>query len=128
MNHLLSGKSPSCLAPWLCGTPLTALLRKGGGVCPITVGEVLCRLASHLCCLIIHPSLPDTFLPYRQVGVGIPGGLECAIRVTHRFLSLHGADDSLVLLKVDMKNAFMDAVILLFLLVYVNIFQRFQHG
>ena len=45
MNHLLSGKAPSCLAPWLCGAPLTALRKKGGGVRPIAVGEVLRRLA-----------------------------------------------------------------------------------
>ena len=48
MNHLLSGKGPACLAPWLCGAPLTALLKKGGGVRPIAVGEVLRRLASRL--------------------------------------------------------------------------------
>ena len=64
MNHLLSGKAPSCLAPWLCGAPLTALLKKGGDIRPITVGEVLCRLASHLCCLAVCPSLPSVFLPY----------------------------------------------------------------
>jgi len=29
MNYLLSGKAPSCLAPWLCGAPLTALLKRG---------------------------------------------------------------------------------------------------
>jgi len=45
-------------------------------------------------------------LPYGQVGVGIPGGLECAIHTTRHFLSVHGADDSLALLKADMKNAF----------------------
>jgi len=28
MNHLLSGNAPPCLAPWLCGAPLTALLKK----------------------------------------------------------------------------------------------------
>ena len=39
VNHLLSGKSPSCLAPWLFDAPLTALLKKGGGVRPIAVGE-----------------------------------------------------------------------------------------
>ena len=33
MNHLLSGKDPSCLAPWLCGTPLTALLKREGPGC-----------------------------------------------------------------------------------------------
>ena len=75
MNHLLSGKAPSCLAPWLCGAPLTALLKKGGGFRPIAVGEVLRRLASRLCCFAVRPSLPGVFLPYGQVGVGIPGGL-----------------------------------------------------
>ena len=103
MNHLLSGKAPSCLAPWLCGAPLTALLKKGGGVRPIAVGEVLRRLASRLCCLA---SLPTVFLPYGQVGVGIPGGFEGAIHISRHFISTHGADDSLALLKVDMKNAF----------------------
>ena len=54
MNHLLSGKGPSCLAPWLCGAPLTALLKKGGGVCPIIADEVPRQLASCLCCLQWH--------------------------------------------------------------------------
>jgi len=84
---------------------LTALLKKGGGVRPIAVGEVLRRLAGRLCCLIVCPSLPDVFLPYGQVGIGIPGGLECAVHITRCFLSLHSDDDSLALLKVDMKNA-----------------------
>ena len=89
-----------------CGAPLTALLKKGGDVRPIAVGKVLHHLASCLCCLIDCPSQPDIFLPYGQVGVGIHGGLECAIHATCRFLSFHGDDDSLALLKVDMKNAF----------------------
>ena len=29
MNYLISGKAPSCLAPWVCGAPLTALVKKG---------------------------------------------------------------------------------------------------
>ena len=45
-------------------------------------------------------------MPYGQVGVGIPGGLEGAIHIIHHFISVHGDDDSLALLKVDMKNAF----------------------
>ena len=54
----------------------------------------------------VHPSLPGVFLPYGQVGVGIPGGLETAIHVTHRFITQHASDSSLGLLKIDMKNAF----------------------
>ena len=68
MNHLLSGKAPSCLSPWLCGAPLTALLKKGGGVRPIAVGEVFRRLASRLCCLAVRPSLPSVFYPLRSSG------------------------------------------------------------
>ena len=30
MNHLLSGRAPSCLAPWLCGAPLTVYFKKVG--------------------------------------------------------------------------------------------------
>ena len=71
MNHLLFGKAPSCLSPWLCGAPLTALLKKGGGVRPIAVGEVIRRLASRLCCLAVRPSLPSVFILYGQVGVGV---------------------------------------------------------
>jgi len=62
MNFLLSGKVPSCLAPWLCGATLTALLKKGGGVRPIAVGEVLRLLASRLCCFVVRSHLPEMFL------------------------------------------------------------------
>lgn len=79
INLLLSGKVSPLLAPWLCGAPLTALLKKHGGVQPIVVGEVLCHLASRSCCHFIRPFLPDTFLPHSQIGVGIPCGLEGAI-------------------------------------------------
>ena len=106
MNHLLSGKAPSCISPWLCGAPLTALLKKGGGVRPIAVGEVIRCLANRLCCLAVRPSLPSVFIPYGQVGVGIPGGLETAIHVTRHYIYQHASDSSLALLKIDMKNAF----------------------
>jgi len=124
MNHLLSGKGPPCLAPWLCGTPLTALLKKSGGIRPTAVGEVLRRLASHLC-LVVCPSLPHIFLPYGQVGVGIPGGLKSAIHITCHFVSCHGSDSSLALLKVDMKNSFNEC---LFLYVFQRVFQRLMLG
>ena len=69
MNHLLL-----CLAPWLCGAPLTALLKK----VRVFALLLLVKLASRIWCLIVRPSLGYIFLPYGQVGVGIPGGLEGA--------------------------------------------------
>ena len=53
----------------------------------IAVGEVLHWLASRLCCLAVCPSLPHTFLPYGQIGIGIPGGLEGASHITLYFIS-----------------------------------------
>ena len=56
------------------------------------------------------PSLLSSSLPfsskYGQVGVGIPDGLESAIHIAYYFISVHGADDSLALLKVDIMNVF----------------------
>ena len=62
MNHLLSGKAHFCLSPWLCGASLTALLKKGGGVHPIAVGEVIKCLASQLCCSSCSPKRGWEFL------------------------------------------------------------------
>ena len=81
---------------------------KGGGFRPIAVGEVLQCLASRLCCFAVSPSLPGVFLPYGQVGVGIPGGLgscyscHSPLHLTKCFW-LHLCSSCL---KIDMKNAF----------------------
>ena len=83
---MLSGKLDRRIAPWLCGAPLTALRKKSSGFRPIAVGDVLRRLASKLCCSAVRPSLPDTFLPYGQVGVGIKGRLEAAVYGVRKFL------------------------------------------
>ena len=50
-----------------------------GSYRPIAVGEVIRCLASRLCCIAVHPQLPDVFLPYNQVGVGTQGGIEAAV-------------------------------------------------
>jgi len=59
-----------------------------------------------LCCHFARPFLSDFFLPYGQVDVGIPGGLEAAIHAVRHSISKLGNDESLALLKIDMKNAF----------------------
>jgi len=104
MNHLLSGKAPSCLAPWLHGVPLIALHKRVGGVCPRSPASF--DKSSLLSCC--SPFSCVFFALYGQVGICIPGGLEGTINVTHHFISVHG---SLVLLKMDIKNAM---IILLF--------------
>ena len=103
---LLSGRVDVRIAPWLCGAPLTALLKKQGGIRPIAVEEILCRLTSRLCCSAVKAASQDVFLPYGQVGVGTRGGLEAAIHSLSTIIDLHGNDPDLCCLKVDFQNAF----------------------
>ena len=106
VNCLLSGTLDSRLAPWFCSAPLTALAKKGGGFRLIAFGETLRRLVSKVCCLSVRSSLPDLLLPFGQVGVGVPGGLEAAGHSLRTILSTHSSDSSLCCLKLDMTNAF----------------------
>ena len=99
MNVLLAGKLDFRVAPWMVGAPL-ALEKKSGGFRPIAIGEVIRRLASRLCCKAAHSLLPDIFLPYRQVGVGIRGGLEAAFHSVNRFLEAHGLEEDLCCVKL----------------------------
>ena len=85
---------------------MTALAKKGGGFRPIAVGETLRRLVSKVCYLSVHSSLPELLLPFGQVGVDVPGGLEAAVHSLHTILSTHSSDSSLCCLKLDMINAF----------------------
>jgi len=66
------------------------------------------------------------FVPLFQVsyGLGIPGGLEGAIHITHHFISVHDDDDdSLALLMLSMN-----VIVLPFLLVCLKIFLEFLPG
>ena len=96
----------SCLAPWFFGAPLTTLVKKGGSFQPIPVRETLCHLVSSVCCFSVCLSLPDLFLPFGQVGVGISGGLEASVHSLRTILSMLDSDSSLCCLKLDMTNAF----------------------
>ena len=88
INFLLSGKASCLVAPWLCGVPITALHKKNGGVHSIMACETIKRLVSHVCYLSVKDDLPDLFLPYGQVGVGIKGGLEAAIHSFQHFIRI----------------------------------------
>ena len=63
MNLLLSGQAHLSLSPWIGGAPLAALRKGDNGVHR--------RLASSLCCAAVRPELPELFLPYSYVGMGI---------------------------------------------------------
>ncbi len=86
--------------------PLTTLVKKQGGIRPTAVCEVLRRPISHLCCWATKSELPDIFLPYGQIGVGVPGGMDAAVHALSSYITTHGSNPNLCCLKIDMSNAF----------------------
>jgi len=106
VNLLLSGRADHRTAPWLVGAPVIGLLKPEGGLRPIAVGEVLRRLVGRVSCAAARSRLPDLFLPYGQVGVGVRGGLEAAVHSLRSFITAHGHKEDLCCLKLDMRNAF----------------------
>ena len=106
MNFLLSRKADRRIALWLLGAQLTAIHKSSGGFRPITVGDTLRRLASRICCLFAKPHLPELFLPYGQVGVGIKGGLESVVHTVRTVIDRHSRSEDFCCFKVDMTNVF----------------------
>ena len=49
-NHMVAGLAPRELAPFIAGDPLMALVKQGGGLRPIAIGETIRRLVSKCCC------------------------------------------------------------------------------
>ena len=50
--------------------------------------------------------LPDLFLPYDQVVVGLPRGFDAAVHALSSCIDCYGSDTDLYCLKVDMTNTF----------------------
>ena len=47
---MVAGLAPRELAPFIAGAPLMALVKQGGGLRPIAIGETIRRLVSKCCC------------------------------------------------------------------------------
>ena len=47
---MVAGLAPRELAPFIAGAPLMALVKAGGGLRPIAIGETVRRLVSKCCC------------------------------------------------------------------------------
>ena len=105
VNVLAKGEAPATIAEFLAGAPLVALNKKHGGIRPIAIGEVLRRLVSKCFCAALKDRAAALFSPH-QVGVGIKGGCEAAIRAVSLMLAEFGDNPSMVMLKVDFENAF----------------------
>lgn len=92
----LTGKASTLLA-----SCLVALPKPGGGVRPLAVGEVLCRVIS-ICAVRLAKQAPAALAPI-QLGVGVPGAIETALHSVRAAMRQH--PDWLVV-TLDWRNAF----------------------
>jgi hypothetical protein len=104
-NHLVAGRAPLELAPFIAGAPLMALAKAGGGLRPIAIGETIRRLVSKCCCEATVEDAKVIFGPL-QVGVATQGGAEASVHAVRRLAEEFGADPGKIMLKVDFSNAF----------------------
>ena len=102
---LASGAAPASIAPYFAGASLMAIEKKGGGLRPIAIGEILRRLVGKVLCQNVKQAAQTYFWP-RQVGVGSPLGADCAIHTVRQWCQRHSGDSSKVVLKLDFENAF----------------------
>ena len=70
VNISLAGKLPASIATFITSAPVYPLIKNGGGVRPIAVGEVLRRLTSKLASSAVRHTAVEHLSPL-QVGVGI---------------------------------------------------------
>ena len=104
-NHMVAGLAPRVLAPFIAGAPLMALVKQGGGLRPIAIGETIRRLVSKCCCEATSEDAKVFFGPL-QVGVSTQGGAEAAVHAARRLAKEFGNDPGKIMLKVDFSNAF----------------------
>ena len=106
VNLLSAGGAPPEVVPHLCGASLIACRKKGGGLRPIAVGEVLRRLTSKCLSRSIRNDAFRTLTPL-QVGVGVKAGCEAIVHSVSQVLE----DPSIPpverwTLLIDFSNAF----------------------
>ena len=77
-NILVNGNFPIYAREQIFNTNLTALRKKDGGIRPITVGNVFCRLASKIISCRVVNDLSNKLRPI-QLGVGVRNGCEGAV-------------------------------------------------
>ena len=104
-NHMVAGLAPRELAPFIAGAPLMALVKQGGGLRPIAIGETIRRLVSKCCCEATTEDAKVMFGPL-QVGVATQGGAEASVHAVRKLAQEFGDDPGKIMLKVDFSNAF----------------------
>ena len=103
---LAAGHSPQAVVSHLCGAILLARQKKGGGLRPIAVGEVLRRLTSKCLSRAVQDQAISSLTPL-QVGVGVKVGCEAIVHsVAHVLEEPTIPPDNRWTLLLDFSNAF----------------------
>ena len=97
-NQLLEGKTLSYVRVSLFGTNLLAIRNNNGGTRPIAVGYVWRRLSTKVACCDAQ-KVSITLLIPRQLGFGISGGIDAAVRAAWCYLE--NMDKGKMFVKVD---------------------------
>jgi hypothetical protein len=103
INLQLQGLTPSSVRSTIFGATLLAISKKTGGVRPIAVGYVWRRLTAKVACCYVKDASAALLTP-RQLGFGITGGAEAAVRAARRYID--NMIPGQVFVKIDFKNAF----------------------
>uniref|UniRef100_A0A1X7VK11 Reverse transcriptase domain-containing protein n=1 Tax=Amphimedon queenslandica TaxID=400682 RepID=A0A1X7VK11_AMPQE len=103
VSLVVNGAVPEEVRPLFFGARLTALSKKRGGVRPIAVGCTLRCLIAKVVSGLVSVEMSSLLAP-RQLGYGIPGGVEATVHAACYFLRI--MDDSSAFLKLDFCNAF----------------------
>ncbi|XP_026410257.1 uncharacterized protein LOC113305438 isoform X1 [Papaver somniferum] len=102
VNLWLNGRCPSSLGEFITSTPLTPLLKPGGGIRPIAVGTIWCRLCSKLAATSVCKQL-SSYLGDFQFGVGTPCGGEGILHAANKLLELKGNCATQTMMLVDFR-------------------------
>jgi hypothetical protein len=102
-NHMVAGLAPRELSPFIAGAPLMALVKQGGGLRPIAIGETIRRLVSKCCCEATTEDAKIIFGPL-QVGVATQGGAEASVHAARKLAKEFGEDPGKIMLKVDFST------------------------
>ena len=107
VNDVTAGQVPKEVLPLLMGANIVPLRKNADDEAarPVAPGETLRRLCAKRLNAEFGKRAGEVLLEGRQVGVGIPMGMEAAITTVAQYASRHAGTDK-VILKIDFRNAF----------------------
>ena len=104
-NLLSSGRALMAVQPFITGAFLSALTKKCGGIRPVACGDVLRRIVGRALAKSVQEESKEFFSPL-QMGVAVPSGAEAVVHAWRECLEAHKDDPEVVILKVDLDNAY----------------------